>query len=144
MIHNITTRKWYHNKRYIVPLIVFGLFLIIEVANDPDNNTVQQKVQIQNQVKSDTITIPAYQQPIKVIQEQPKTDAQQNIQSPEDKPSTPNYYINSKGNTVQSPTKSQNGSIPAGASARCRDSTYSFSQSRRGTCSHHGGVAEWY
>lgn len=30
----------------------------------------------------------------------------------------------------------------AGVSAQCRDGTYSFSQSRRGTCSHHGGVAE--
>jgi uncharacterized protein YraI len=32
---------------------------------------------------------------------------------------------------------------PSGASARCNDGTYSFSQNRRGTCSHHGGVAEW-
>jgi len=32
---------------------------------------------------------------------------------------------------------------PAGASAQCRDGTYSFSRSRRGTCSHHGGVARW-
>jgi hypothetical protein len=32
---------------------------------------------------------------------------------------------------------------PIGASARCRDGTYSFSQHRRGTCSWHGGVAAW-
>lgn len=32
---------------------------------------------------------------------------------------------------------------PRGASALCKDGTYSFSQSRRGTCSHHGGVAQW-
>ena len=32
---------------------------------------------------------------------------------------------------------------PAGATARCRDGTYSFSQHRSGTCSHHGGVATW-
>src|SRR5215470_14634565 len=32
---------------------------------------------------------------------------------------------------------------PVGATAKCRDGTYSFSQSRRGTCSHHGGVAQW-
>jgi hypothetical protein len=32
---------------------------------------------------------------------------------------------------------------PVGATARCRDGTYSFSQHRRGTCSWHGGVAEW-
>src|SRR5205807_6581475 len=28
-------------------------------------------------------------------------------------------------------------------SATNRDGSYSFSQSRRGTCSHHGGVARW-
>lgn len=32
---------------------------------------------------------------------------------------------------------------PSGASARCRDGTYSYSRNRRGTCSHHGGVREW-
>ena len=32
---------------------------------------------------------------------------------------------------------------PAGATARCRDGTYSFSKHRSGTCSHHGGVATW-
>ncbi len=33
--------------------------------------------------------------------------------------------------------------IPYGASALCSDGTYSFSQHRSGTCSHHGGVAQW-
>lgn len=32
----------------------------------------------------------------------------------------------------------------SGASALCRDGTLSYSQNRRGTCSHHGGVAQWY
>lgn len=50
-------------------------------------------------------------------------------------------YINSQGNEVQSPGYYD--SAPAGASAQCGDGTYSFSQSRRGTCSHHGGVAAW-
>ena len=27
--------------------------------------------------------------------------------------------------------------------AICRDGTYSYSQTRQGTCSHHEGVAEW-
>lgn len=48
-------------------------------------------------------------------------------------------YVNSAGNTVCSPSNDSNG-----ASARCADGTYSYSQSRRGTCSHHGGVAVWY
>lgn len=34
-------------------------------------------------------------------------------------------------------------SIPVGATARCVDGTYSFSQTRSGTCSHHGGVMQW-
>ena len=52
------------------------------------------------------------------------------------------YYTNSKGEKVQSPTYYT--SRPAGATALCRDGTYSFSRSRRGTCSHHGGVARWF
>lgn len=32
---------------------------------------------------------------------------------------------------------------PAGASAQCNDGTYSYSAHRRGTCSHHHGVAVW-
>jgi hypothetical protein len=32
---------------------------------------------------------------------------------------------------------------PPGATARCRDGTYSYAQHRSGTCSHHGGVAQW-
>lgn len=56
--------------------------------------------------------------------------------------SNDNYYINVDGNSIHSPAYSDNG-VPAGASAQCRDGTYSFSQNRRGTCSHHGGVAVW-
>lgn len=32
---------------------------------------------------------------------------------------------------------------PPGATAICRNGTYSYSQNRRGTCSHNGGVAQW-
>ncbi len=51
------------------------------------------------------------------------------------------YYTNSFGEIVQSPSIFT--SVPNGATARCVDGTYSFSRSRNGTCSHHGGVAEW-
>ena len=51
-------------------------------------------------------------------------------------------YVNSRGEWVPSPCRSPGGP-PAGASAQCRDGTYSFSRSRRGTCSRHGGVARW-
>jgi len=51
-------------------------------------------------------------------------------------------YINVDGVRVSSPVFSE--TKPAGSTARCRDGSYSFSQHRRGTCSYHGGVAEWY
>ena len=52
-------------------------------------------------------------------------------------------YRNSAGVIVHSPARSKSGAAPAGASARCQDGTYSFSQHRSGTCSHHGGVNSW-
>lgn len=33
---------------------------------------------------------------------------------------------------------------PNGATAKCKDGTLSFSAHRSGTCSRHGGVAQWY
>ena len=56
--------------------------------------------------------------------------------------SSDDYYTNSDGVKVHRPTFSDNGS-PVGATARCRDGSYSFSLHRSGTCSHHGGVAKW-
>jgi hypothetical protein len=53
------------------------------------------------------------------------------------------HYVNKAGAVVHSPAHSVSGQAPAGASAKCRDGTYSFSQHRGGTCSHHAGVAAW-
>ena len=52
-------------------------------------------------------------------------------------------YINSRGQWIPSPAQTMDGEAPDGATARCRDGSYSFSQSARGTCSWHGGVDEW-
>ncbi|MFM0173563.1 DUF3761 domain-containing protein [Paraburkholderia sediminicola] len=54
-----------------------------------------------------------------------------------------NTYTNRDGNTVHAPARSSSGKAPEGATARCRDATYSFSRHRNGTCSRHGGVADW-
>ncbi len=50
-------------------------------------------------------------------------------------------YVNVSGNCVHDPEQS-NGA-PSGATAECRDGDYSFSQHHTGTCSGHGGVAQW-
>jgi len=75
----------------------------------------------QNTVKKATATIPT----------QPSTVSH----------SSDDYYTNVDGNSVHRPVEAP--SIPAGATAQCRDGSYSFSQHRSGTCSHHGGVASW-
>ncbi|WP_453978469.1 DUF3761 domain-containing protein [Brevundimonas sp. Marseille-Q4549] len=62
------------------------------------------------------------------------------------------YYRNTAGSCISSPRRPHSGtaqgllsgsSITSGATARCQDGTYSYSQSRRGRCSGHGGVAKW-
>jgi len=70
-------------------------------------------------------------------QQTPSSDQQAPAQ-PQSKPHT---YTNSAGKKVQSPTQSK--TVPEGATAQCRDGSYSFSQHRQGTCSRHGGVSRW-
>src|ERR1700736_6295369 len=50
-------------------------------------------------------------------------------------------YQNSDGQCIPRPNQSQG--VPQGATAQCRDGTYSFSTHRQGTCSGHGGVSQW-
>jgi hypothetical protein len=45
--------------------------------------------------------------------------------------------------TKSAPTSTAGNTDPTGASAKCKDGTYSKSAHRSGTCSSHGGVAEW-
>ena len=50
------------------------------------------------------------------------------------------HYANSSGHWVHSPSC---GTEPDHQEAVCRDGSVSFSEHRRGTCSHHGGVKHW-
>lgn len=52
-------------------------------------------------------------------------------------------YRNAYGEWVRSPTWTPDSLPPPGATAQCGDGSYSFSNTRRGTCSWHGGVARW-
>jgi hypothetical protein len=71
-------------------------------------------------------------------------EGEQHEVQPRETPSTctNGTYVNSAGNTVCKPEESSTGP-PAGATAECTDGTYSFSESRSGTCSSHDGVARW-
>jgi hypothetical protein len=51
------------------------------------------------------------------------------------------YYRSVDGSLVHRPTK-EAGDF-GHVTAVCADGSNSFSHSHRGTCSHHGGVAEW-
>ena len=51
------------------------------------------------------------------------------------------YYTNVSGHRVHRPVAAS--SRPVGATAHCRDGSWSFSENHRGTCSHHGGVGSW-
>ena len=45
---------------------------------------------------------------------------------------------------ARAPSAATNATGPQGATAKCRDNTYSHSKTHTGSCSHHGGVAQWY
>jgi len=53
------------------------------------------------------------------------------------------HYTNKRGEKVHGPAHTKDDKTPTGASAKCRDGSFSFSHSHRGTCSRHGGVASW-
>jgi hypothetical protein len=122
-------REWYKKKRYIVPAIL-GFALIVGAMSQPVADVPHAETYV-----------PKVSTP-KLSPVVPKPVVSQPVSRPVSAPlSNDNYYINVDGNRVHSPAYSE--SVPVGASARCGDGTYSFSQHRRGTCSHHGGVMQW-
>lgn len=122
--------------------ILGGTVLIVTmVLGDSYGTSTPEVVPIV--VSPGSISTEVKNEPIKVVDPTPakKSYPVQKTQTTNVNLSNDNYYVNTAGNTVHSPAYAD--SVPIGASARCRDGTYSFSQSRRGTCSHHGGVAQW-
>ena len=142
-----TPRPWYKKKRFIIPIAAFSLFTALSIADTNTPSAVQNTQQVTPIVEQRAVSAPATIQTPEVtpVVEQ-KTETPKAQPKIETAPylSNDNYYENVDGNEVHSPAYTSDDSIPAGASAQCRDGTYSFSQNRRGTCSHHGGVATWY
>ena len=67
------------------------------------------------------------------------------LDAPTSAPATAAAPAAAKSSTVSksAPTATASNTDPTGATAKCKDGTYSKSQHHSGTCSHHGGVAEW-
>ena len=127
-------RPWYKKKRYVIPTVLLGLFLAFggdSPESTPATNIITPAVEQAAAVSADTAEVQAAS----------ANQATGRAATPQ--LSNDNYYTNVDGNQVHSPAYSLDGDVPPGATARCRDGTYSFSQNRRGTCSHHGGVAQW-
>lgn len=126
-------QSWYQKKRYLIPMGLIGVMMAFGAAENNSSTAVQNT----------SIVVAPYVQPASVINDYTTLIQQKTVPATSQSTdlSNNNFYINVDGNTVHSPAYSD--SAPAGASAQCRDGTYSFSQNRRGTCSGHGGVAEW-
>lgn len=142
------TKSWYKRGWAVIFYIFAAFFILQAISGSPDQGkavTNQNNTQVNQFVPAKDRAITNQEKQVRPI-EVPKQVAPQpspvNANTPTDQGlSNNNYYTNTAGNTVHSPAYSK--TVPLGASARCRDQSYSFSQSRRGTCSHHGGVAEW-
>lgn len=137
-------RKWYQMKR---TWLGAGLIAFSALLNSADTTPTSNL--IQPGLNSSANVIQTVQPKINETVKESKTvetkvNKNQTSQTNTTNLSNNNYYTNVNGNTVHSPAYSENGSIPSGASAKCKDGTYSFSQNRRGTCSGHGGVNIWY
>ena len=130
-------RPWYKKKRFLIPLGILAV-LAISGAGSGDSRQPATQNSIPAVQGSNSISPTAHG-----IDQLPSAQKNASSITPVTNSvlSNDNYYTNTTGNDVHSPAYSN--TIPAGATAQCRDGTYSFSQSRRGTCSHHGGVATW-
>ncbi len=140
-------RKWYQKKRFAIPLSTVAVLTAIGIFSDQPQT--QLHADPPALVKTQSAPVPSTAaEVIAPVEVTNQTETVQKFESSEHKQSPTlsnnNYYENVDDNQVHSPAYSADSSIPAGASAQCGDGTYSFSQNRKGTCSHHGGVAQWY
>jgi hypothetical protein len=150
-----TVKPWYKKARYIVPLGLAAVALTASAAaGNPATTsipTATQTATVGNFAPANPPQVATTTSTTTTVQTAPAANTtsaqiQSNTQTvtPTTNLSNDNYYTNVSGNQVHSPANTTDNTIPAGASARCNDGTYSFSQHRSGTCSHHGGVATWY
>lgn len=151
-------RKWYKKKRFLIPVgLVLGLFTLAAVSNTNPQPLVSPAQQTITKLEQNTPPSDNVVEPFEAAKETANTPAPTEVKAEETPKttSTPssssasnlsndNHYQNVDGNTIHSPAKTEDNSIPPGATARCNNGSYSFSAHHQGSCSHNGGVAEFY
>lgn len=125
--------------------LLFGIFILIfgvSVVDSLDSGS-QPATAVESSVSRPLNVAPQVEKTKPTVSDEDVEETyRRSVPSDNQGLSNDNYYTNADGEEVHSPAYSDYG-VPAGASAQCRDGTYSFSQNRRGTCSGHGGVASW-
>lgn len=131
---------------YLSKVSLFFFYLIFLGTGCVADLPVQKEIQNQpsyNQPKDYPVIASESERPVLRVEKKNVETIKAEKPAVKEKAAAPNgYYKNVDGNSVARPYAAP--TRPAGASAQCRDGTYSFSQNRRGTCSGHSGVAEWF
>lgn len=111
-------------KHAILTIVAFSLFVGLAPVADAS-------VYVQGYYRSNGTYVAPY------VRSNPST-----VKTSVTNPPSKQYYKNVDGVSVKTPVKSPY-MIPSGATAKCKDGTYSFSLHRSGTCSGHRGVSSW-
>jgi hypothetical protein len=132
-------QQWKLHSDGSLTSVLSGLCLDDQYGGTADRNPVWMYTC--NTTDAQHWTVVASIQPAAVVTPAPITPVPAPVtptQTPAPAAPSGDGYTNVDGNHVASPS-----SNPAGATAQCKDGTYSYSQNHSGTCSHHGGVATW-
>lgn len=111
------------------------------VAQPPATSTAHQIAQVQTSATPSSVSRPASPSPTAVASPSPSPVAAPvvaPVAAPVAKPSPVVAPV-----VAPPPNDPYAAATAAGASAVCADGTWSYSKTRSGTCSHHGGVHWW-
>lgn len=73
-----------------------------------------------------------------------KTDAKADAKVAKTETKADAKVAKTESKAAAKPTTTASATDANGATAKCKDGTYSHAATRRGACSRHGGVAEWF
>ena len=136
-----------NNLNLIVIILLFvtlGCF-----SNSPQANRVNQSSSVvpeNGSTPAPTVSTPApTAAPVSNAATSSPTVAPANTTTPKPRSLTELPKTTSEKTVSDAPSQStETKADKPGATARCKDGSLSYSKTRRGACSRHGGVAEWF